>query len=178
MGLDSQIGFLHEILPSRTPLVYDIQELFRWLIDYSVIQLLEENKIKKSDFIVTESYHIRLRESASKPLIEKIRFNFNNKVPYKGKNHAYENILYDNIQQLANFISDKRKEITFVVPKSQIDREDTTQLKEKILSSSPEDRKRLGINKSTLWYMKKNLQSKDKIKIYDKVLEKIEKDKE
>lgn len=29
VGLDSQIGFLHETLLSRTPLVYDLQELFR-----------------------------------------------------------------------------------------------------------------------------------------------------
>ncbi|MDH3766006.1 MAG: CRISPR-associated endonuclease Cas1, partial [Nitrosopumilus sp.] len=53
VGLDYSIGFLHEINQSRTPLVYDIQELFRWLIDLSVIQLLEEKKIIKSDFIIT-----------------------------------------------------------------------------------------------------------------------------
>ena len=45
-GLDYSIGFLHEINQSRTPLVYDIQELFRWLIDVSVIQLLEEKRSK------------------------------------------------------------------------------------------------------------------------------------
>ncbi len=44
VGLDYSIGFLHEINQSRTPLVYDIQELFRWIIDISVIQLLEEKK--------------------------------------------------------------------------------------------------------------------------------------
>ncbi|MDO8641104.1 MAG: hypothetical protein Q7R33_06130 [Nitrosarchaeum sp.] len=38
---------------------------------------------------------------------------------------------------------------------------------------SPEERKKLGINKSTLWYLKKNIQSKDKIKIYDKILDKM-----
>jgi len=38
---------------------------------------------------------------------------------------------------------------------------------------SPEERKKLGINKSTLWYLKKNVSSKDKIKIYDKVLDKL-----
>ena len=54
IGLDYSIGFLHEINQSRTPLVYDIQELFRWLIDVSVIQLLEEKKIKKSDFVIAE----------------------------------------------------------------------------------------------------------------------------
>jgi hypothetical protein len=37
-------------LPLRkTPLVYDIQELFRWLVDVSVLLLLEEKKLKKYD---------------------------------------------------------------------------------------------------------------------------------
>ena len=60
VGLDYSIGFLHEVNQSRTPLAYDIQELFRWIIDVSVTQLLEEKKIKKSDFIITENYHTRL----------------------------------------------------------------------------------------------------------------------
>lgn len=77
VGLDYSIGFLHEINQSRTPLVYDIQELFRWLIDVSVIQLLEEKKTKKSDFIITENYHTRLGEDIAKLLIEKINSNFN-----------------------------------------------------------------------------------------------------
>lgn len=71
--LDPSIGFLHEIAESKTPLVYDIQELFRWLVDLSVIELLEEKKLKKNDFIVTENYHIRLRENTAKLLIEKIK---------------------------------------------------------------------------------------------------------
>jgi len=37
VGLDYSIGFLHEINQSRIPLVYDIQELFRWIIDISII---------------------------------------------------------------------------------------------------------------------------------------------
>ena len=69
IGLDYSIGFLHEINQSRTPLVYDVQELFRWLIDISVIQLLEEKKIKKSGFIITENYHTRLGENIAKLLL-------------------------------------------------------------------------------------------------------------
>jgi CRISPR-associated protein Cas1 len=174
IGLDPQIGFLHEILSSRTPLVYDLQELFRWIIDLSVIQLLEETpKPKKSDFILTENYHIRLREEIVKRLIDKIRFNFNLKAPYKGKNFTYQNILYDNIQQLAHYISEKKKNIEFAIPKLEIIRDDTIPLRERILSMTPDERRKLGINKSTLWYMKKNIQSKDKVKIYDKVLKKV-----
>lgn len=173
VGLDAEIGFLHEILSSRTPLVYDLQELFRWIIDYSIIQLLEEHKLKKSDFIVTENYHIRLRENTAKLLIEKIRFNFNRKAPYRNKNFAYQNILYDKVQQLANFISDKKKEIEFDVPHIEISRIDTT-LREKILALTPDQRRRLGINKSTLWYIKKNLDDGKSIKVYGKILSKLD----
>ena len=60
IGLDPSISFLHELSNSRASLVYDIQELYRWLVDLSVIQLLEEKKLKKADFIVTENYNIRL----------------------------------------------------------------------------------------------------------------------
>jgi len=74
---------------------------------------------------------------------------------------------------LAQYIADKKKTIEFVVPFIEINRDDDLLIREKILSMSPEERKRLGINKSTLWYLKKNVMSKDKIKIYDKILDKI-----
>ena len=174
IGLDYSNGFLHEINQSRTPLVYDIQELFRWLIDISVIQLLEEKKIKKSDFIITENYHTRLGEDIAKSLIAKINSNFNAKYNYKnGKNYSYQIILQDNIQQLSNFIIDKKKEFDFVIPKMKLNRNDDLELREKILSMTTEERKRLGINKSTLWYIKKNLSEGKTSKIYDKILLKI-----
>src|SRR5918912_1418500 len=77
VGLDPTIGFLHELAQSKTPLVYDLQEVFRWLVDLSVLQLLEEEKLKKSDFIVTENYYIRLKPATAKMLIERIGLNFN-----------------------------------------------------------------------------------------------------
>lgn len=75
--------------------VYDIQELFRWLIDLSVIQLLKEKKSKKSDFIVTENYHIRLKEPTAKSLIEKIKLNINLNATFKGRNATYQTILME-----------------------------------------------------------------------------------
>ncbi len=174
IGLDYSIGFLHEINQSRTPLVYDIQELFRWLIDVSVIQLLEEKKIKKSDFIITENYHTRLGEGVAKLLIEKINSNFNAKYNYKnGKNYSYQIIFQDSLQQLSNFIVEKKEEFEFVIPKMKIDRKDNLELREKILNMTPEERKRLGINKSTLWHIRKNFSDGKTPKIYEKVLLKI-----
>jgi len=174
IGLDYSIGFLHEINQSRTPLVYDVQESFRWLIDVSVLQLLEENKIKKSDFIITENYHTRLGEGVAKLFIEKINSNFNARYNYKnGKNYSYQIILQDNLQQLSNFIVDKKKEVDFVIPKTKLNRNDNLELREKVLSMTPDERKKLGINKSTLWYIKKNLSGRKASKIYEKVIMKI-----
>jgi hypothetical protein len=42
-----------------------------------------------------------------------------------------------------------------------------------ILNMTPEQRKELGINKSTLWYIQKNLREGRKVKLYDKVKAKI-----
>ncbi|MDH5463949.1 MAG: CRISPR-associated endonuclease Cas1 [Nitrosopumilus sp.] len=174
VGLDYSIGFLHEINQSRTPLVYDVQELFRWLIDVSIIQLLEEKKIKKSDFIITENYHTRLGEDVAKLLIEKINSNFNARYNYKnGKQYSCQIILQDNLQQLSNFIVEKKKEFDFVIPKMKLNRNDNLELREKILSMTSDERKKLGVNKSTLWYIQKNLSEEKTSKIYEKVLTKL-----
>ena len=38
---------------------------------------------------------------------------------------------------------------------------------------TPQDRKRLGINRSTLWYMQKHIKEGKKVKIYGKVVKKL-----
>ena len=63
-GLDASFAYLHEIPLSKYPLVHDFQELFRHVVDYSVILILESG-IKKSDFITTENYHIRLKPNTA-----------------------------------------------------------------------------------------------------------------
>ena len=165
--------FLCELSNSRASLVYDVQELYRWLIDLSVIQLLEEKKLKKADFIVTENYNIRLRESTAKALIEKIKLNFNARALYSGKYYSYQNILYENVRLLANYIMGKSNKLQFSIPEFKMKREDNTDVRSKVLSLTPEDRKRLGINKSTLWYMQKHIKEGKRIKVYGKVMEKL-----
>ena len=113
IGFDSSIGFLHELKDGRSSLVYDLQELGRWLIDLLVIQLLEERMLKKSDFIATENYNIRLRANTAKMLIEKIKLNFNSRALYNGKYYSYQNILYENVRLLANYIIGKSSKLQF-----------------------------------------------------------------
>ena len=168
IGLDPNIGFLHEINDSKTPLVYDLQELYRWLIDLSVIQLLEDKKIKKSDFIVTENYNIRLRERGICYLLEKITLNLNKRAEYKGKFHTFDNILLDNVRKLGDFIEKGKTELKFDIPDIKINRTDNVELRNQIMEITPEERNKLGINKSTLWYRQKAIKEGKGIKIYNK----------
>jgi CRISPR-associated protein Cas1 len=97
----------------------------------------------------------------------------NTAVTYKKKQYSYQYVLRDNIQTLANYISDKQKELRFNVPGVPIKRNDDNKTKEYILNLTSEQRKALGINKSTLWYIQKNLRDGKKVKLYDKVRSKI-----
>ena len=173
LGLDSSIGFLHELKDGRSSLVYDLQELYRWLVDLSVIQLLEEKKIKKVDFITTENYNIRLKEKTAKMLVEKIKLNFNLRVPYNDKNYSYQNVLYENVRLLANYMLGKANRLTFVIPQMESSRADNINVRNTISNMSPEERRKLGIRRNTLWYMKKNIKEGKRIKIYDKVMTKM-----
>jgi CRISPR-associated protein Cas1 len=172
--LDPTIGFLHELAGSKEPLVYDMQELFRWLVDLSVIQLLEEKYLRKSDFIVTENYHIRLREKAAKMLIEKTSINFNKVSRLEtGRNSSYQTILFNCVQSLANFIAGKRENLQFDIPVKKSERNDSVAVQQKLLNMSSTERQRRGINKSTLWYQKRNIKEGKRIKLYSKTISKV-----
>jgi len=56
----------------------------------------------------------------------------------------------------------------------ELNRNDNLKLRERILSMTTEERQKLGINKSTLWYIKKNLSEGKTPKIYEKILLKIQ----
>lgn len=164
---------MYEIHPGKTSEAYDIQEIYRWIIDHAVIQLLADKKLKKSDFITTEHYHTRLREKSAKLLLESTKSAFNTRATYKKKQYTYQNILQDNVQKLANYLQDKHTELKFTIPELHIRRTDDIKIRELIKNMTPEERRARGINKSTLWYQKKNLQEGKKIAIYEKVKTKI-----
>jgi CRISPR-associated protein Cas1 len=76
-------------------------------------------------------------------------------------------------QMLANYIVDKQKELQFNVPDIPIKRNDDNATRDFILKMTPEQRKEMGINKSTLWYIQKNLREGKKVKLYYKVKVKL-----
>jgi CRISPR-associated protein Cas1 len=61
----------------------------------------------------------------------------------------------------------------FSIPSININRVDDLELRDALLNMTAEQRRQLGINRNTLWYIKKNLRGGKKIKIYDKVKMKL-----
>ena len=63
----------------------------------------------------------------------------------------------------------KSGKLQFNIPEFKIKREDNTDIRNKVFGLTPQDRKKLGINKSTLWYMQKHIKDDKRIKVYGKV---------
>lgn len=172
-GLDTHVGFLHEVTIGKTPLVYDIQEPFRCLIDIAVINGLEKKVFTKSDFIMTENYNIRLRPSGTKKITKEIEAVLNRRVFYKNNDRTWAYIIMMKTHEFGQFLLGKRKDMDFSIPKLELDRTDTLELREKILAIPYTKAKELGFSKGTLWYMKKNAKSGKPFKVYGKVKERI-----
>lgn len=66
VGLDSHVGFLHEMNPGKRSLAYDLQEPFRFLVDIAVINIIEKGAMDNKDFIGTESYSFEVVTFRSK----------------------------------------------------------------------------------------------------------------
>ncbi len=78
-------------------------------------------------------------------------------------------ILFENVRALANFERDKNKTLNFDIPALAIKRNDTTDIRQCILTMTLAERMRLGLSKSVLWYQKKKIVSGGCIKLCRKV---------
>ncbi|MEL4305252.1 CRISPR-associated endonuclease Cas1 [Methanococcoides sp. LMO-2] len=174
VGLDPHVGFLHEMNPSKNSLAYDLQEPFRFLIDLAVLNLIETNGIDKKDFIRTENYSLRLRPSGAKKLTEEINWWFNKRVRYQNKNPMWNYVILLKARELAYYLTGKRKEIDFLKPQYPTKRQDSSNMRQKILSISYSDWKKLGFSKGTLHYMKKNAEADKPFTLNAHVRERLE----
>jgi CRISPR-associated protein Cas1 len=172
-GLDTHVGFMHEINAGKTPLVYDLQEPFRCLVDVAVINCLEKRVFTRDDFIRTENYNLRLKPNGAKKLIAEFEAVFNDRVPYRDGQRTWAYIIMLKAQELGLFLLGKRHEIDFSTPELTLKRTDDYELRQKILSIPYAKAKSLGLSKGTLWPMKRKALSNKPFRIYQSVREKI-----
>ena len=155
-GLDAHVGFLHEMQPGKYSLAYDLQEPFRFLVDLAVITLIENEAMAKGDFVRTENYNLRLRPTGARKVTEKVNRWFNKAVEYQGKESAWSYIIFLKTRELAHYLTGKKRKLDFSTPLYEIDRQDSDEIRRKILAIPYAEWKKMGFSKGTLFYLKKN----------------------
>ncbi len=95
-SLDPYLGILHKTKDYRASLVFDIMEIFRPFVDYSIVRFL--NTTEYEEFIEAK---YALAKEVTKELSETHK--------YKGKNESLKRIMLLQCYELANFIRYKDK---------------------------------------------------------------------
>jgi CRISPR-associated protein Cas1 len=164
---------LHEARQTKYPLVYDFQEPYRWLVDTTVISCVESGRFGKKDFYRMDNYVLRLRPEAAKKLLDALRIRFNSPVRCKGRLYGWDTVIRLKAQELANHVLGKRTNLNFSEPKPVLHRTDSEAIRNRILSMTTVEGRKLGIRKNTLWYLEHRARGDKTFRIYGKVRTKL-----
>ncbi|SES84820.1 CRISPR-associated protein, Cas1 family [Methanococcoides vulcani] len=174
VGLDAHVGFLHEMNQSKYSLAYDFQELFRFIVDLAVMNLIEKGAMDNKDFVRTESFSLRLRPTGARKVTEEFNSVMNSKVEYRKKNSSWGSVLLLKARELSHHLVGKRKAVEFMNPSYKIERHDSDLLRKKIIDMPYTEWKKMGFSKGTLHYMKQNARSDKPFTLNAHVRERLE----
>jgi CRISPR-associated protein Cas1 len=174
VGFEPSVGFLHETAASKLPLVYDLQEPVRWLVDLSVVEMIAGRQLDRAkDFITTENFHVRLRPRAIGLLTERLSENFNRAVPFRGQRRTFDAILFQTARSLARYLLGRSKRLDLDFPFDAFDGAVDTEAAETISALTYAEARKLGISKAGLWDMKRRAAEGKPLRLYGKVAEKL-----
>jgi len=100
-GLDPYIGFIHTDNYNKKSLVFDLIEMFRILVDKTVIYLFSKRKIKKEYFDQIKN-GLSLNQEGKAVLITALNEILEKKVRYRGRNIKNRNIIQFECHRIAN----------------------------------------------------------------------------
>jgi CRISPR-associated protein Cas1 len=133
-----------------------VQELFRFLVDLTVLNLVEKGEMEKKDFSRTENFTLKLRAFGTRKVTDELNSWLNKVVNYKEKETSWNYLMFLKTRELAHHPIGKKKSLDLVSPKYQMERQDSDEVRKQILSIPYSQWKKQGFSKGTLNYMKKN----------------------
>jgi len=92
-------------------LAYDMQELFRFLVDLAVLKLIEKGTMEKKDFIRTESFTLKLRASGTQKITNELNTWLNKTVSYQEKEVSWNYMIFLKVRELAHYLIGKRSRL-------------------------------------------------------------------
>jgi len=177
VGLEPSVGFLHDFSNYQTKqsLVYDLQELFRWLVDLTVIQAFESGALDLPHFYFTgDDYRYRFDVEAKTRFLNLLREQFNSGVRYKDRSMKWDTVIQEKTIELGRYLNSQSTRLDFDEPTPVLERTDNRAVREMILSLTQSEARKRGIGKSTLNHLSKNASSKTSFNIYAKVWKKLQ----
>jgi len=96
------------------------------------------------------------------------------KVPYHMNSVTWNYALLLKTRELVQYLVEKRKAIDYSKPEFTIERQDSDDIRQKILSISSTDWKNMGFSKGTLHYMKQNAKADKPFTLNTHVRERLE----
>lgn len=100
-GLDPYIGFMHADNYNKKTLVFDLIEMYRGLVDETVVFLFSRRMIK-DEFFDKVPGGLTLNKEGKKALIEALNETFNKTSDFRGKETKNENIIQLECHRIAN----------------------------------------------------------------------------
>jgi len=174
-GLDASLGYLHEDKAATTPLVYDFQEPYRWIVDHVVLRMVLSRAFSWDDFCFTgDDYRLRIKPPLLDRYADLLREQFNSGVMYSCKRLPWDTLILRKSQELARHLLGKTAMFDARTPRPVLERSDTRALREKILSISSSDSQKLRLGKSTVHYLRKRAREKKPFRVYAPVLARLE----
>lgn len=176
VGFEAGVGFLHDSADYQTKesLVFDLMEPYRFLIDLCVLQAFGTGKLSAESFYFVESdYRYMFELDAKGEFLRILREAFNSGVKYKGKVMKWDTVISEKCVELGRFLTGKSQSLDFCEPTLAFEKSDSKALKEAILNLTSVEARRLGIPKQTLHYLRKRARTRQPLRVYGKVKERI-----
>jgi len=105
---------------------------------------------------IEENYALWPRPTGARKVTEEVNRWFNKTVEYQGKESAWSYIIFLKTRELAHYPTGKKRALDMVSPSWEIDRQDSDEMRRKILAIPYVAWKKMGFSKGTLYYLKKN----------------------
>jgi CRISPR-associated protein Cas1 len=172
VGLEPSVGFLHETSDYQTKqsLVYDLQEPFRWLVDVSVLDAFESRMLDLPDFYFTgDDYRYRFEGETKQRFIDLIRERFNAGVDCRRRVLKWDTVIQQKVNELGQFLIGRSSALDFAEPAPRLERHNDREIRAKILSLTQSEAEGIGIQRSTLHYLRARAQSRKTIKVLSNI---------
>lgn len=140
-----------------------------------MIEAFEAGVLDLRDFFFTgDDYRYRFEAEAKQRFIDLFRERFNAGVTCRGRVLNWDTVVELKTNELGRFIAGKSPVLDFVEPAPTLERQDSRELRAKILSLTSSEAKQLGLPKQSLHDLRIKASSKEPFKLHDETRMKLQ----